>query len=114
MVRPIFVSRKALQKWEYSCGATNTCAGKDHMYNCMHMVTVTKRLTILVDADMHRTLLRKVGRGNIGRFLVDAAKPLLASDTKLRTAYAEMAADSTREKEAQEWSEGVISDTYGS
>ena len=71
-----------------------------------------KKLTILVDADTHRALLRKVGRGNIGRFLTDAAKPLLSSNNPLRKAYAEMAADSRREKEASEWSENLLEDSY--
>jgi len=79
----------------------------------MYMATATKKLTILVDADMHRALLLKVGRGNIGRFLTDAAKPLLATkNTSLRSAYAEMAADSLREKEAHEWSENLLTDSY--
>jgi len=84
------------------------------MYNRMHMAITTKRLTILVDADMHHALLRKVGRGNIGRFLTDAAAPLLTNKTPLRVAYAEMAADRLREKEAREWSEVTIGEVYGS
>ena len=76
------------------------------------MATTTKKLTILVDADMHRTLVRKVGRGNIGRFLTDAAKPLLATHISLREGYAAMAADDVREKEALEWSEGLLRDSY--
>jgi tartrate dehydratase beta subunit/fumarate hydratase class I family protein len=63
----------------------------------------TKKLTILVGTDMHETLLRKVGRGNIGQFLINAAKPHLEADTSLRTGYAQMAADEVREKEAREW-----------
>lgn len=76
------------------------------------MSTSTKKLTILVDADMHRTLLRKVGRGNIGRFLIDAAKPHLYDTGRIRAGYAAMAADQTREKEALEWSEGLVGDSY--
>ncbi len=82
------------------------------MYNRTYMATVTKKLTILVDADMHHALIKKVGRGNIGRFLVDAAKPHLTDDSPLRAGYAAMAADQEREKEAFEWSEGLISDSY--
>ncbi len=72
----------------------------------------TKKLTILVDADTHRALLKKVGRGNIGRFLIDAAKPHLSGDTHMRAGYAAMAADQAREKEALEWSENLIVDSY--
>lgn len=76
------------------------------------MAAETKKLTILVDADMHRALLRKIGRGNIGRFLTDAAKPLLSSHASLREGYATMAKDAAREKEAHEWSEKLLSDSY--
>jgi hypothetical protein len=76
------------------------------------MKTPTKKLTILVDADTHRALLKRVGRGNIGRFLIDAAKPHLAGDTHMRAGYAAMAADQEREKEAREWSESLAGDSY--
>ncbi len=76
------------------------------------MATATKKLTILVDANTHRALIKKVGRGNIGRFLIDAAKPHLANDTHVRAGYAEMAKDQAREKEALEWSENLINDSY--
>ena len=76
------------------------------------MALATKRLTILVDADVHRALIKKVGRGNIGRFLIEAAKPHLADNAHLRAGYAEMAADQAREKEALEWSESLIADSY--
>lgn len=77
------------------------------------MKQAPRKLTILVDADMHRALLTQVGRGNIGTFLANAAKPILAARTSLPGAYAEMAADEKREKEANEWGEGLISDAYG-
>ena len=76
------------------------------------MAFTTKKLTILIDSDVHRALIKKVGRGNIGRFLVNAAKPHLARDSHLRAGYAEMAADQVREKEAHEWSENLLSDSH--
>ena len=76
------------------------------------MATATKKLTILIEADVHRALLKKVGRGNIGRFLIEAAKPHLYNNSRIRAGYAEMAADKEREKEALEWSEGLIADSY--
>lgn len=82
------------------------------MYDCTYMATATKKLTILVDADMHRALIKKVGRGNIGRFLIDSAKPHLHNNSRIRAGYAEMAADREREKEATEWSEGLVGDSY--
>ncbi len=82
------------------------------MYNCTYMDTATRKLTILVDADVYGALQKRVGRGNIGRFLSDAARPPLISDTLLRTGYAQMAADNTRESEAREWSEALLHDTH--
>ena len=82
------------------------------MYNPTYMAIATKKLTILVDSDVHRALLRKVGRGNIGRFLTDAAKPLLLNNSRIRAGYAEMAAAQEREKEALEWSENLLEDSY--
>ena len=76
------------------------------------MAFATKKLTILIDADVHRALIKKVGRGNIGRFLIKAAKPHLSHNNHIRAGYAEMAADQAREKEALEWSEGLIADSY--
>ena len=76
------------------------------------MATATKKLTILVAADVHRALIKKVGRGNIGRFLIEAAKPHLVGEAHVRAGYAEMAADQTREKDALAWSEALVSDSY--
>ena len=77
------------------------------------MNTATKKLTILVEADVYRALQKRVGRGNIGRFLSDVARPHLAHDALLRAGYAEMAADYARENEALAWSEGLVADSYG-
>ncbi|HEY4517451.1 MAG TPA: hypothetical protein VJI74_00990 [Candidatus Paceibacterota bacterium] len=77
------------------------------------MTTVTKKLTILVEADVYRALQKRIGRGNIGRFLSDVARPHLANDSLLRAGYAEMASDYARESEAREWSEGLVADSYG-
>lgn len=82
------------------------------MYNHTYMSTATKKLTVLVEADVYRALQRRVGRGNIGRFLSDVARPHLISSTTLRDGYAQMAADRAREREAQQWSEGVLRDIY--
>ncbi len=83
------------------------------MYNRTYMDTTTKKLTILVEADVYRALQRRVGRGNIGRFLSDVARPhLISNTTTLREGYAQMAADRVREREAQQWSEGLLHDIY--
>lgn len=85
---------------------------REYTYNYTYMSAVAKKLTILVEPEIYHALQKRVGRGNIGRFLADAARPHLASDTLLRTGYAQMAADAAREREAQEWSEGLFDDAY--
>ena len=83
-----------------------------YMYNRTYMANTSKKLTILVESDMYRTLQRRVGRGNIGRFLIEAARPVLNADTSLRSAYEAMSHDEAREREAQEWSESLVQDSY--
>ncbi|MGC9602406.1 MAG: addiction module antitoxin [Minisyncoccia bacterium] len=74
------------------------------------MATTTKKLTILVEADVYRALQKQVGRGNIGRFLSDVARPHLLSREALREGYKAMAADKEYCREAHEWSEAMIGD----
>jgi hypothetical protein len=76
------------------------------------MAIATKKLTILVEADVYRALQRRVGRGNIGKFLSDVARPHLDPASSLPAEYAEMANDEAREIEAREWSEALMQDSY--
>jgi hypothetical protein len=50
-----------------------------------------------------------VGRRRISRFLSDLARPHVTGQS-LAAGYAAMAADLDREREAAEWSEGLIGD----
>jgi len=68
-----------------------------------------KKLTITIDEEVYKGLHAVVGRGRISRFLEDLARPHVVS-RDLEAAYKEMAADSVREAEAEEWGEGVIED----
>ena len=77
-----------------------------------------KKLTITVDEKIYEGLHRIIGRGNISRFLEDLARPQLEKRVRPRlteeemiAGYKAMAADKEREKEAQEWCEGLISDS---
>ena len=45
-----------------------------------------------------------LGRGRIGKFLEDLARPYVVRD-RLGESYARMAADADREAEAQEWAD---------
>lgn len=68
-----------------------------------------KKLTNTVDAEVYDGLHRVIGRRRISRFLNDLARPhVMGRD--LAADYAAMAADEAREAEAEEWSEGLLTD----
>jgi hypothetical protein len=68
-----------------------------------------KKLTISIDAEVYDGLQSVVGPRRISRFLSDLARPHVTAQG-LEDAYTAMAADEAREKEALEWSEGVVGD----
>jgi len=68
-----------------------------------------KKLTITVDEQVYLGLHSVVGRRNISQFINSLVRPhVLKPD--LEAAYARMAADESREREALEWSEATIGD----
>ena len=70
---------------------------------------MTKKLTITVDDEVYAGLHSVVGKRRISRFLNDLARPhVLQRD--LADGYAAMAADEAREREADEWVEGIVGD----
>ncbi len=70
---------------------------------------MTRKLTISIDDRVYDGLHAVIGKGNIGKFLEDLARPFVVADS-LSAAYAEMAADAAREAEADEWCEALIGD----
>jgi hypothetical protein len=70
-----------------------------------------KKLTITIDAEVYDGLHTVIGRRGISRLLSDLARPhvtgphVTAQD--LAAGYAAMAADKTREREAESWIEGA-------
>lgn len=68
-----------------------------------------KKMTITIDEAVYDGLYRVVGRKKISQFIEDLARPYVINDD-LEEAYRAMAADSEREREALEWSEGLIGD----
>lgn len=68
-----------------------------------------KKLTITIDEEVYKGLHAVIGRGRISRFLEDLARPHVVT-RDLEAAYREMAADSVRESDAEEWGEGLIGD----
>ena len=70
-----------------------------------------KKLTITIAEDVYFGLHRRIGRRKISRFIEELVRPqLLGGD--LDTAYAAMAADEEREREALEWSESTAGDSF--
>ena len=70
---------------------------------------MTKKLTISIDDRVYDGLHAVVGRGHIGKFLEDLARPFVVSDS-LSAAYAEMSADKARDAEANDWCESLAAD----
>lgn len=70
---------------------------------------MTKKLTISIDDRVYDGLHAVIGRGNIGKFLEDLARPFVVSES-LSAAYIEMSADEAREAEAEEWCEALAAD----
>ena len=68
-----------------------------------------KKLTITVDADVYDGLHAVIGPRKISRFLSDLARPHVVGKD-LRAGYAAMAADEAREREARDWTEGLVAD----
>lgn len=68
-----------------------------------------KKLTITVDEAVYDGLYRTVGPRRISQFIEDLVRPHVV-EPDLASAYAEMAADEAREREAEEWSDALLPD----
>ncbi|MBI4402773.1 MAG: addiction module antitoxin [Deltaproteobacteria bacterium] len=68
-----------------------------------------KKLTITVDEKIYEGLHSVIGRGRISRFVESLVRPHVVCK-ELEAAYAKMADDEQREKEALAWSEATIRD----
>ncbi|MGB5294713.1 MAG: addiction module antitoxin, partial [Thermoanaerobaculia bacterium] len=62
-----------------------------------------------VEDEIYEGLYKRIGPRRISRFLESLARPHVI-DEDLEAAYREMAADEIREADAEEWSEGLLSD----
>jgi predicted CopG family antitoxin len=70
---------------------------------------MVKKLTITVEQDVYQGLHKVIGRGKISHFIGDLVRPHVVKPD-LSAAYQQMAEDENREREAAEWSEGLIGD----
>jgi predicted CopG family antitoxin len=71
---------------------------------------MSRKLTITVSEAVYEGLHRTIGRRRISQFIEKLARPhVLPQD--IEESYRDMAADDAREREALEWSEGMIADS---
>ena len=68
-----------------------------------------KKLTITIDEEVYEGLRNTIGPRKISRFVQEIVRPHVMRPN-LETAYAEMAKDKEREKEAAEWAENTFKD----
>jgi predicted CopG family antitoxin len=85
-------------------------------YTCNTRVedgAMRRKLTITVDEEVYEGLRRVIGPRHISRFLETLARPhVVLADVD--AAYAAMAADEVREKDALQWAEATVGDFTGS
>ena len=68
-----------------------------------------KKLTISIDEMVYWKLHDVIGKRKISKFIENLVRPYVV-DKSLANAYRDMANDELREKNALEWSEGLIGD----
>jgi predicted CopG family antitoxin len=68
-----------------------------------------KKLTITVDEEVYEGLYERIGRRKISKFVQELVRPYVVRPN-LKSAYAEMARDKKREREATEWAEITFKD----
>ena len=68
-----------------------------------------KKLTITIDEEVYEGLHRIIGPRKISRFVQELVRPHVVRPN-LESAYADMARDKKREKEALDWAEVTFKD----
>ena len=68
-----------------------------------------KRMTITLDEAVYEGLTRTIGKRRMSQFIEDLLRPHVL-DTALDDGYKAMAADKTREADAQEWCNALAPD----
>lgn len=68
-----------------------------------------KKLTLSIDQDVYDGLYKTIGPRKISHFVQELVRPYVIQPD-LASAYAEMARDQVREKEALAWAEQVFQD----
>ncbi len=72
----------------------------------MNSVTKKQKVTLMLDVEVYKGLVAKLGGRGIGAYLSNLARPhVIASDEDIEAGYAAMAADEEYNKMANEWIE---------
>jgi predicted CopG family antitoxin len=71
-----------------------------------------KKLTVTIDEEVYKGLRKIIGPRKISKFIEGLVRPYVIHPN-LESAYAEMAKDEKREKEALEWAEITFKDVNG-
>ena len=76
----------------------------------MNTTTKKQKVTLMLDVEVYKGLVAKLGGRGIGAYLSNLARPHVVGD-EIEAGYKAMAADYAYEAEAKEWIEGVINDS---
>ena len=68
-----------------------------------------KKMTISLDEGVYEGLYRTIGKRRMSQFIENLVRPHVMGNA-LDQGYQAMAADTEREREAQEWSSGLAQD----
>ena len=68
-----------------------------------------KKLTVTIDEEVYEGLRKNIGPRKISKFIEQLVRPHVVHPN-MELAYAEMAKDKEREKEAEEWAEITFKD----
>ncbi len=68
-----------------------------------------KKLTLTIDKEVYEGLHKTIGPRKISRFVQELVRPHVIRPN-LDSAYADMARDKKREREAMEWAEATFKD----
>lgn len=76
----------------------------------MKTIAKKQKVTLMLDVEVYKGLVAKLGGRGIGAYLSQLARPHVVED-EIEAGYKAMAADKAYEAEAKEWIEGVITDS---
>ena len=76
-----------------------------------YSIRMMKKLTISISEEVYEGLYAKIGSGKISRFLDGLARPHVV-DQDIEDGYRAMSRDVNRDEQANEWTSGLINETW--